>query len=68
MPMRVNLAYGEGEIALAFPEGADVTVIGPRPTPGLADEEASLRAALESPWEALLCGRWLATGGRSPSW
>ena len=46
--MKVNLAYGQGALPVEFPDGR-TTVIQPTQLPGLADEEAALRGALEKP-------------------
>ncbi|MBN2506855.1 MAG: nickel-dependent lactate racemase [Verrucomicrobia bacterium] len=46
--MRVELAYGRGHLAVEMPDGR-TTVIAPAPVPGLADEEAAVRQALEHP-------------------
>jgi nickel-dependent lactate racemase len=45
--MRVDLKYGTTGLQVTVPDQA--TVIYPRPTPGLLDEAAALRAALAAP-------------------
>ena len=46
--MRVHLQYGRDGLDVDLP-GHDVTVVAPRFVPGLADEYAAFRAAIESP-------------------
>ena len=46
--MKVNLAYGQGHLAIDLPEER-TTIIEPSHTPGLADERAAVRAALDRP-------------------
>lgn len=46
--MQVRVAYGKGSLNLDLPDGR-TTVIEPTPRPGLPDERAALRAALERP-------------------
>lgn len=46
--MKVELAYGEGRLALELPAGR-TTVIKPTHTAGLADERAAVREALRQP-------------------
>lgn len=46
--MRVHLQYGRDGLDVDLP-GHDVTVVAPRYVPGLADEYAAFRAAIESP-------------------
>ena len=45
--MKVNLAYGQGHLAVDFPEGT--TVIEPAHNPGLADEKIAFLRALHDP-------------------
>jgi len=47
--MQVRLAYGEGEIPVAIPDGHAVHVLEKRSVPALADPRAALRAGLERP-------------------
>jgi nickel-dependent lactate racemase len=46
--MKVNLAYGDGYLEVDLPAD-QTTVINPLDQPGLPDEEASFRAALDAP-------------------
>src|SRR6185503_14079158 len=46
--MKVNLAYGQGQLTVDLPDGR-TTVIEPSHTPGLAEEKGSVIRALESP-------------------
>ncbi|HIG81698.1 MAG TPA: DUF2088 domain-containing protein, partial [Verrucomicrobiales bacterium] len=46
--MEIQLAYGEGQLPIECPDDR-TTVINPTPREGLADERASLLAALENP-------------------
>ena len=46
--MKIKLAYGEGQLAVEFPDGR-TTVIEPTATAGLPDERAALTAALDQP-------------------
>jgi nickel-dependent lactate racemase len=45
--MNVNLAYGQGHLAIDFPEGT--TVIEPSHNPGLLNEKSAVLAALRNP-------------------
>jgi nickel-dependent lactate racemase len=45
--MKVNLAYGQGHLAVELPDGT--TVIEPAHSPGLADEKGAVMAALREP-------------------
>ena len=45
--MEIQLAYGEGQLPIECPDDR-TTVINPTPREGLADERASLVAALET--------------------
>jgi lactate racemase len=45
--MKVNLAYGQGRLAVEFPEGT--TVIEPSHNPGLPDEKGAVLRALHDP-------------------
>lgn len=56
--MNVNLAYGQGHLTTAFPEGR-TTVIEPSFRPGLPDEHAALVATLEQPIGAPPLRQWL---------
>ena len=46
--MKVDLAYGQGRLSVEFPDGV-TTVIEPAHVPGLPDEQAAVRQALENP-------------------
>ncbi len=46
--MRVRLPYGHGDLQVELPD-RNVTVVAPRPLPGLPDEAAAIRAALRAP-------------------
>src|SRR5258708_2243589 len=46
--MKINLAYGQGHLAIELPDKR-TTVIEPTHTPGLTDERGSVIAALENP-------------------
>jgi hypothetical protein len=46
--MKINLAYGEGHLAVEFPEDR-TTVIEPTAIAGLLDERAALMSALDQP-------------------
>src|ERR1039458_720971 len=46
--MKVRLAYGQGHLPVELPDGM-TTIIEPTHTPGLADENAAVLAALEKP-------------------
>jgi len=61
--MTVPLAYGHGWLPVIFPDHA-TTVIQPRHSPALADEQGALRAALESPLGAPPLREWLTPGCR----
>jgi nickel-dependent lactate racemase len=61
--MTVPLAYGHGWLTVIFPDHA-TTVILPRHSPALADEQGALRAALESPLGAPPLREWLTPGCR----
>jgi nickel-dependent lactate racemase len=56
--MQVQLAYGQGQLPVEFPDGR-TTVIEPSFRPGLADERAALIAALEAPIGAPPLRAWL---------
>ncbi|MBI3417811.1 MAG: nickel-dependent lactate racemase [Verrucomicrobia bacterium] len=56
--MNVNLAYGQGHLAVDFPDGR-TTVIEPSHTPGLADEESAVLAALQNPIGARPLHEWI---------
>lgn len=61
--MKIALAYGAGTREVVFPDGR-TDVIEPRHAPGLPDERASFRAALESPIGAPPLRAWLRPGAR----
>src|SRR5882672_10584795 len=46
--MKVNLAYGQGQLPVELPKG-QTTVIEPAHTPGLTEERQSILNALENP-------------------
>jgi nickel-dependent lactate racemase len=46
--MKVNLAYGQGHLAVELPKG-QTTIIAPAHTPGLPDERGAVVKALENP-------------------
>lgn len=56
--MRVQLAYGQGQLPVEFPDGR-TTVIEPAGRPGLADEQAALIAALDQPIGCAPLPAWL---------
>lgn len=58
--MNVALAYGQGHLTVDFPD--NVTVVQPRPQPGLPDERAALLAALEAPIGCEPLREWLRPG------
>ncbi len=47
--MRIELNYGNGRLAVALPDGLDVTVIRKHPMPALADAKGAATAALAHP-------------------
>ena len=47
--MHVQLAYGRTGLRIELPDDAPVTIIEPKPVPGLSDEQASITQALRSP-------------------
>ncbi|HSJ53460.1 MAG TPA: nickel-dependent lactate racemase [Anaerolineae bacterium] len=47
--MLITLAYGRQGLPIELPDDAAVTVVEPRPLPGLPDEAAALRQALRRP-------------------
>jgi nickel-dependent lactate racemase len=61
--MKVNLAYGQGLLPVEFPDGR-TTVIKPSHRPGLPDERAAVRAALDQPIEARPLRQWIKPGDR----
>ncbi|MDB6034420.1 MAG: hypothetical protein JWM16_4758 [Verrucomicrobiales bacterium] len=56
--MKVNLAYGQAQIAIEVPEER-TTVIEPAHTPGLSDERGAVVEALESPIGARPLRDWI---------
>src|SRR5579862_3719825 len=50
--MKVNLAYGQGQLAVELPE-KQTTIIEPSHKPGLPDERAAVMAALAKPIGAM---------------
>jgi nickel-dependent lactate racemase len=61
--MKVNLAYGQGNLAVDFPDGR-TTVIMPSVIPGLSNERAAVSAALDAPIGSAPLGRWIKPGCR----
>ena len=61
--MNVNLAYGEGHLAVAMPDGR-TTVIQPSHTAGLKDEKAAIFQALDAPIAAKPLRDWIKPGDR----
>jgi nickel-dependent lactate racemase len=59
--MEVRIAYGKGALTLNLPEGR-TTVIEPTSRPGLKDERAALRAALERPIGTERLRKWWSPG------
>lgn len=55
--MKVNLAYGQGHLAVELPDGA--TVIEPAHNPGLPDEKRSVMEALKGPISAKPLLEWI---------
>lgn len=60
--MKVQLAYGQGHLAVDFPEGT--TVIEPSHNPGLPDEKGAVFAALRSPIGAAPLLDWIKPSDR----
>ncbi|MGP8201515.1 MAG: nickel-dependent lactate racemase [Limisphaerales bacterium] len=56
--MKINLAYGQGHLPIDLPDDR-TTVIQPTHLPGLADEKAAVRAALDSPIGARPLREWI---------
>ena len=61
--MKIQLANGEGHLEVNLPEEC-TTVITPQEQPGLADEKASLLAALDAPIGASPLRDWVSGGKR----
>ncbi len=61
--MRVQLAYGQGELPVDLPQ-AQTTVIEPSHLPGLPDERAALRNALAHPIGAPPLREWASGADR----
>jgi len=61
--VNVALAYGQGSLSVEFPEDR-TTVIEPSFRPGLTDERAAVRAALEQPVSAPPLRDWLRRDAR----
>ncbi|MCW5557968.1 MAG: nickel-dependent lactate racemase [Verrucomicrobiae bacterium] len=61
--MNVSLAYGQGQLSVEFPEDR-TTVIEPSFRPGLPDEQAAIRSALEQPIGAPPLRDWLRPDAR----
>ena len=56
--MKVNLAYGQGQLPVDLPKG-QTTVIVPSPTPGLPDERAAVFQALKNPFGTKPLRHWI---------
>ena len=61
--MRVELAYGQGHLAVELPD-SHTTVIKPSRAPGLQDERAAVLAALDKPIAAHPLRQWIKPGDR----
>jgi nickel-dependent lactate racemase len=61
--MKINLAYGQGHLALDLPDDR-TTVIAPAHNPGLPDEKAAVLAALRQPMSARPLRESIAPGAR----
>jgi nickel-dependent lactate racemase len=61
--MKVNLAYGQGHLAVDLPDGR-TTVIEPSHTPGLPDERGAIFAALDKPAGTQPLRDWIKPGHR----
>ena len=55
--MKVQLAYGQGHLAVEVPDGS--TVIAPAHNPGLPDEKGAVMAALSNPIGARPLREWI---------
>jgi nickel-dependent lactate racemase len=60
--MHIKLAYGRHGLPIELPDDAPVTVVEPRPLPGLPDEAAALRQALRRPTGTPPLGRLVRPG------
>jgi nickel-dependent lactate racemase len=61
--MKIDLAYGQGHLPIELPDDR-TTVIQPAHRPGLADERAAVRAALDKPIAARPLRQWIKAGDR----
>ena len=61
--MKVNLAYGQGQLAVELPDGS-TTVIQPSHTSGLPDERCAVLAALDHPIGARPLREWIKPSSR----
>jgi nickel-dependent lactate racemase len=61
--MKVNLAYGQGQLAIEVPEER-TTIIEPSHTPGLANERAAVLEALQRPIAARPLRDWIRPGAK----
>lgn len=61
--LRIPLAYGKGALPVAFPAGR-TDVIEPRHAPGLPDERAAFREAMEKPSGCRPLREWLKPDSR----
>jgi nickel-dependent lactate racemase len=61
--MKVNLAYGQGQLPVELPQGR-MTVIEPAHNPGLPDEQGALLAALRLPIGAKPLLDWIKPDSR----
>src|SRR5438093_1207439 len=59
--MKINLAYGRGQLSVDFPKGR-TTLLAPRHAPGLKNERAAVLQALESPMGARPLREWIKPG------
>jgi len=62
--MRLQLAYGQGHLAVELPDG-QTTVIEPSPAPGLAEERAAVFEALDHPIAAPPLREWFKPGDKA---
>src|ERR1041384_3814024 len=59
--MKIQLAYGQGHIAVALPDDR-TTIVEPAHRPGLPDERGALLAALQQPTGAKPLRDWFKPG------
>ena len=65
--MRVKLAYGREGLWIDVPDNANAVIIEPLFTPGLVDEAAAIRAALQRPIGCAPLRRRIEEAGHNPS-